>query len=212
MAVFFAWNRSARYALRALAVLVALAPFPAATQPGEPRAVIETFHAALLDVMKEGPALGQAGRATRLRPELERAFHLPVMIQVATGAHWRQASQAQKDALVAAFTRFSTATYAKNFKKFAGERFETVGQREGPQNTTLIDTRLVESNGQKVEITYVMKTSADGWKVVDVIVDKGISELALRRSEFSRELKDSGVDSLVKTLNRKADELNAQGS
>lgn len=196
----------------ALVAAFSLVPPSARGDNGEPRSVIENFHAALLAVMKEGPGLGHAGRALRLQPEVERAFHLPVMIQVATGTHWRQASPAQQSALIAAFTRFSTATYAKNFKKFSGESFETVSQREGPQNTTLVDTYLVESSGEKVEITYVMKKGADAWKVVDVIVDKGISELALRRSEFSRELKDSGVDSLTRTLNRKADDLAADAS
>jgi phospholipid transport system substrate-binding protein len=179
---------------------------------GVPRALAEEFHARLIAVMKEGPALGHAGRARRIGPDVARAFHLPVMIQIATGAHWRQASPAQQEALVAAFTRFSTATYAKNFKKFAGEKFETLGQRDGPQNTTLVDTILIESSGKRVEITYVMKKGADAWKIVDVIVDKGISELALRRSEFARELKDAGIDSLVATLNRKADELAVETS
>lgn len=183
----------------------------ALAQSGTPRALVDRFHEILLAVMKEGPALGHAGRARRLQPEVERAFHLPIMIQVATGTSWRQASPAQQDALVAAFTRFSTATYAKNFKKHAGERFETVTERAGPQNTTLVDTRIVKSDGSTVEITYVMKRGSDAWKVVDVIVDKGISELALRRSEFSRQLKDAGVDSLVASLNRKADELTAEG-
>lgn len=188
----------------------AFLPASALAQAGTPRAVVDRFHANLIAVMKDGPALGHAGRALRLRPEIERTFHLPVMIQVATGTSWRQATPAQQAALTAAFTRFSTATYAKNFKKHAGENFVTVGEREGPQNTTLLDTYLVKSSGEKVEIIYVMKKGADAWKVVDVIVDKGISELALRRSEFSRQLKDSGVDSLVASLNLKADELAAE--
>lgn len=199
----------ARRVLPILTVLYALAPAPTSAQANTPRAVVDDFHAQLIAVMKEGPALGHAGRARRLEPVVTRAFHLPVMIQVATGAHWRQATPAQHNALAAAFTRFSVATYAKNFKKFAGEKFETLDERPGPQNTTLVDTRLVESDGHKVEITYVMKKGTDTWKVVDVIVDKGISELALRRSEFSRELRDAGIDSLVATLNRKAGELGA---
>ena len=204
--LFFATVLAAQLAL----ALASFAPASALAQAGTPSALVDEFHASLLAVMKEGPALGHAGRARRLQPEVERTLHLPVMTQIATGSFWRQASPAQQDALVAAFTRFSTATYAKNFKNHAGERFETVAERAGPQNTTLVDTRLVKSDGSPVEITYVMKKGADAWKVVDVILDKGISELALRRSEFSRQLKDSGVDSLVATLNRKADELAAE--
>ena len=196
-------------ALELACVLASFAPASALAQTGTPSALVNEFHATLLAVMKEGPALGHAGRALRLRPEVERTLHLPVMTQIATGSFWRQASPAQQDALVAAFARFSIATYAKNFKKHAGEKFETVAERLGPQDTILVDTRLVKSDGSAVEITYVMKKGADAWKVVDVILDKGISELALRRSEFSRQLKDSGLDSLVATLHRKADELAA---
>ena len=196
-------------ALSLALVLSAFVPPAAHGDTSGPRALIDGFHQTLLAVMKEGPALGHAGRARRLEPEVERTLHLPVMTQIATGSFWRQASPAQQDALVAAFARFSIATYAKNFKKYAGEKFETVAERLGPQDTTLVDTRLIKSDGSAVEITYVIKKGADAWKVVDVILDKGISELALRRSEFSRQLKDSGLDSLVATLNRKADELAA---
>ena len=196
-------------ALSLALVLSAFVPPAAHGDTSGPRALIDGFHQTLLAVMKEGPALGHAGRARRLEPEVERTLHLPVMTQIATGSFWRQASPAQQDALVAAFARFSIATYAKNFKKYAGEKFETVAERLGPQDTTLVDTRLIKSDGSAVEITYVMKKGADAWKVVDVILDKGISELALRRSEFSRQLRDSGLDSLVATLHRKADELAA---
>ncbi len=176
-----------------------------------PRALIDGFHDTLLAVMKEGPALGFPGRYQRLLPAVERTFHLPAMIQVAAGtAAWSRASAAQQKDLVAAWTNFSTGTYAKNFKSHGGERFETVGERPGPQNTTLVDTRLIKSDGSAVDITYVLKPSPEGWKAVDVILDKGISELALRRSEFSRDVKDGGVDALVATLQRKAAEYAAQ--
>ena len=195
----------------AFALIFAFASPAARGDTGTPRALIESFHDTLLVVMREGPTLDFDGRYRRLLPAVERTFHLPVMIQVATGsAAWNRASAAQQKDLVAAWTGFSTGTYAKNFKSHGGERFETVGERPGPQATTLVDTRLIKSDGSGVDITYVLKSSPEGWKVVDVIVDKGISELALRRSEFSREVKDGGVDALVATLTRKAAELAAQ--
>lgn len=194
----------------ALAVL-ALASPAAHGNAGTPRTLIDGFHDTLLAVMKEGPALGFSGRYQRLLPAVERTFHLPIMIQVAAGTGaWSRATAAQQKALVAAWARFSTGTYAKNFKSHGGERFETVGERPGPQNTVLVDTRLVKSDGSAVDITYVLKQSSDGWRVVDVILDRGISELALRRSEFSRDVKDGGVDALVATLTRKASEYEAQ--
>lgn len=188
-----------------------LSPPLAQGQDGPPRVLIESFHETLLAVMKEGPALGFRGRYDRLQPAVAKTFHLPVMIQVASGTlAWNQATPAQQKALIDAWTRFSTGTYAKNFKSHGGERFETLAERPGPQGTTLVDTRLIKSDGSAVEITYVLKPTVQEWRVVDVIVDKGISELALRRSEFSREIRDGGVAALVASLSRKVDEYAAQ--
>lgn len=198
----------------AFAVLFALSillPPAARSENATPRALIDGFHETLLAAMKEGPSLGFKGRYDRLLPAVKRTFHLPVMIQIASGSlAWKQATPAQQQALLAAWTRFSTGTYAKNFKSHGGERFETVAERPGPQNTTLVDTKLIKSDGSAVEITYVLKESPEGWRVVDVIVDKGISELAVRRSEFSRLIKDGGPDALVASLDRKIDEYAAQ--
>ena len=199
---------------RAFIVLVpalawALATFapPAHAQAASPEAVVDRFQAVLLEVMKAAKTLGHQGRAERLRPAIEQAFHLRVMIQIATGSAWRQASDAQKSALTAAFSALSTATYAANFDGHSGEKFETVGTRPGPQDTTLVDTKIVKASGTPVEITYVAKQAGSAWKIVDVVVDKGISELAVKRSEYAAVLKSSGVDGLIAVLNRKAEEL-----
>lgn len=187
--------------------LVTLSSPAAQAQASAPEAVVDRFHAVLLDVMKAAKTLGFKGRAERLKPAIEQTFHLRVMIQIATGGAWRQASDKQKAGLTAAFAALSTATYAANFDGHSGEKFETVGTRPGPQDTTLVDTKIVKASGSPVEITYVAKQAGSGWKIVDVVVDKGISELAVKRSEYAGVLKKSGVDGLIAVLNRKADEL-----
>ena len=45
------------------------------------------------------------------------------------------------------------------------------------------------------------------WRIVDVLLDGSISELAMRRSEYRRVLKKNGVDGLIQTLNSKAAQL-----
>ena len=50
----------------------------------------------------------------------------------------------------------------------------------------------------------------EGWRVIDVIVDNGISELKVRRSEYNLILKQSGVPGLITLLHNKADELVAE--
>jgi len=129
------------------------------------------------------------------------------MIQVASSPQWASADKAQQTRLFDAFRRLSIATYAAQFNGYSGEKFETVGERPGPQNTVLVETRIVESAGSTVGLTYVLKQDGGRWLIADVLLDNSVSQLAVRRSEYRRILKDSGISGLVDTLNKKADEL-----
>ncbi|MBI3113913.1 MAG: ABC transporter substrate-binding protein [Rhodospirillales bacterium] len=194
-------------------VLAILLSLSAGGLPSHPAAaataseLISAFHGSLLGVMKEAKALGVKGRYERLASPVERSFNLPLMIQVAAGSYWQQAGPEQIGKLVAAFTRLSIGTYASKFDGFSGESFETRGEKPGPQNTTLVSTRIVKASGSPVEIVYVTRQTKGEWRIVDVLVDNGISELAVRRSEYRAILQSGGVDGLIATLNAKTDQL-----
>ncbi|MFQ5766342.1 MAG: ABC transporter substrate-binding protein, partial [Rhodospirillales bacterium] len=143
----------------------------------------------------------------KLAPRIEQSFHLPLMIQVAASSYWRKADPAQVEMLIRAFTRLSVSTYATHFDSYGGQSFETQGEQPGPQNTTLVKTRIVDPKSDPVEITYVTRKIKGQWRIIDVLVDSGISELAVRRSEYRGILKTGGIDGLIRTLNAKADQL-----
>src|SRR5690606_27479760 len=85
---------------------------PALAQAGGPTAVVEGFHAVLLEVMRNAQRLGPRGREQRLRPAMQAAFDLPAMARIAVGPAWTRMSQAQQAAIVEAFADWSVASYA----------------------------------------------------------------------------------------------------
>ncbi len=174
------------------------------------RTVVERFHESLIAVMKAADTLGVMGRYERLTDPVTRAFDLERMIRVATGPFWRKAEADQRDRLLAAFTRMSVGTYASRFKGYSGEAFETVAERPGPQNTILVATRIVPADDAPVDITYVMKTRDGSWRIVDILLDNSVSELAVRRSEYRRVLDKEGADGLIAILDRKFTELTGE--
>ena len=184
-----------------------LTALPAAAQEDPARTVIQRFQQSLLAVMKEAESLGVTGRYQRLQPIIEEAFHLPLMIRVATGSFWKKADEEQRSRLVAAFQRLSVSTYANRFDGYSGQVFEIVDQRPGPQKTVLVKTRIVSPGDSPARLTYVVKEFEGQWRIVDILLDNDISELAVRRSEYSRLLKKNGVDGLIAALNSKADGL-----
>ena len=76
-----------------------------------------------------------------------------------------------------------------------------------PQRTRIVKTRIVDPDSSFVEIDYVARRIEGRWFLVDVLVDKGISELKVRKSEYRSILKDKGVDGLIATLEAKAKQL-----
>jgi phospholipid transport system substrate-binding protein len=192
-----------------IALVLAALAFPgdrAVAETEGPRQTIERFHTTLLAAARN-PALGYSGRYERLMAEVEQTFHLPVMTQISAGSFWNDAQAFHRQALIVAFTHYGVSLLARNFSGNGIERFETTGERSGPQNTTLVDARIVRMTGSDIDITYVLKPQGATWRVVDVVLGKGISELVLRRSEFSHQLASGGLPALTATLNGKADEL-----
>ena len=170
----------------------------------ESKTIINGFHDALLAVMQKSENLGYKGRYERLAPHVARAFHLRLMVQIASGRHWRKAKEANKRALVAAFSKVSIGTYAARFDGFSGQSFKTLEVKPGTQNTHLVVTRLINPDGKGVNLTYVTKEIGGNWRIIDVILASGISELAMRRSEYRRVLEQGGIDGLTTLLNKKA--------
>ena len=188
--------------------LVVASPLPSAgAEQGRPSALVEAFQGDLLEVMKQGKELGLAGRYARLAPMIERSFHLTLMIATSSSPYWRKATPEQRRRLVEAYKRTSGSILATYFDDYGGETFETVREREGPQRTVLVDTRVVRPDDDPVDISYVLIRLGERWWIIDVIVGGGISEVAVRRSEYQKLLAEGGIERLISALDDKADKL-----
>ena len=182
-----------------LAALAALSIAPVARAQTAP---IERLNAALLDVMRNARSLGVRGREQRLRPVMEQVFNLPAMTRIAVGPPWTTFSPADQQALVAAFSDWSIATYANRFDGYGGESFEIQGSTPRPNGDVLVDTRIVRPSDSPVQINYLLREG----RIVDVYLTGTISELASRRSEFAGLLRDGGAQRLVAELRRRTAE------
>ena len=169
-----------------------------------PAATLNSFYDTLLAVMKEGPRLGFAGRRQKLAPALTQAFDLPLMTRLVVGLPWPSLTMEDQKELVAAFSDFSIATYANQFDDFSGERFE-IDPRAAPApgNDVIVKTKLIQSNGEPVQLDYLLRQEQADWRIIDVFLSGTISQLAARRSEFSGILREQGVRGLVAVLRQK---------
>lgn len=189
------------------AIVGSLIAFQSSAGQAAPRDVVATYQAGLLSVMKRASQLGFAGRVTELTPIVTAAYDLGAVARRAAGTGWRKMTPDQRQRYTAAFAQFSIATHAARFKSFGGVRFEISGQRQLAPNQVLINTRVVEGNGNATAINYLLVNSGGRWAIVDVYLRGSISEVATRRSEFGSILRDRGADGLIAALQRKTREM-----
>ena len=178
--------------------------YPTGALSAEPSEVVDRFHEVLLSVMKTAGSTSVTARYKELKPEIEKAFNLPFMIRITVGSSWNTASKQQKSELIEAFKSMSVGTYASRFNGYSGQLFKTLKVRTGPKGTRLVDTRIESPNDESVRITYVMGKFGDKWKIIDVLLDRGISEMAVRVSEYRSILRSRGVGALARALSKKA--------
>jgi len=176
--------------------------------PTAARVTIERLHRALLEVMQQADALGFEGRYERLEPTLRDAFDFDFMAEKALGRHWRTLASDDQARMRDVFARFTLSTYANRFSGWSGERFETRSADPAPRDTVFVRTVLLRPEGEEdIEINYRLHHSEAGWRVIDVLLRGTVSELALRRSEYSSVIKRDGFEALVASLEEKIAEL-----
>jgi len=179
------------------------------TVPGDsPTKVVDAFHASLIDVMKRSKALGYDGRFEQLQPVIDTLFDIPFMAEKSVGRYWKTLDEQQQSRLLATFGRFTVANYAGRFNDFTGQSFETVKEEPSKQGTVLVYSRLNTGKGEIVQLNYRLKPDSDkGWKIIDVLLNGTVSELALRRSEYCSLIQREGFSALMTALDERIADL-----
>lgn len=189
--------------------LVLLAVVPAAAEPADsPVATVDRLHETLVGVMKDAETLGYAGRAERLAPAVARAYDMAFMARKSVGRHWKELTPEEREHFVERFGDLTVATYAGRFTGWSGEEFHTEGSEPGVHDTVLVKTVLVRPDDEDVHLDYRLHRDEKGaWRIIDVYMNGTISELAMRRSEYSALLRREGYASLMAALDKKIAEF-----
>jgi len=130
-------------------------------------------------------------------------FDFQRITQSAMGRNWRKADAGQKRALVREFQQLLVRVYAKALLNYSGQQIRILPRRPGKRpGYTTVRTEVNEPGGPTIPINYRMYRKKGAWKVYDVIID-GVSLITNYRSSFASEIRRSGVDGLIRTLNKR---------
>jgi len=201
-------RRAVSYLAAALLLILPAASASAESANETAVASIEALDQALIEIMKAGRNMPFQQRAATLGPVVDRALNLPEILKISVGPGWSALSAEQQGALLAAFRRYTIASYVDNFDSFDGQRFvispTTRTLNDGRQ---VVSTQLIPKTGTPHTLDYVMQKTDAGWKVVDVLADGAISRVALQRSDFSALFEKGGAPALEASLQQKTEAL-----
>ena len=198
------WVLVAVLALAAASAGYAAEQIASASEKPAAEDAVNQLHAAFLDVMKHASDLGFEGREKALKGVIEQTFDLEFMALKTIGEGRRQLDAAGRARWVASFGNFVLANYARRFDGYSGQSFETQSLEPAPRNTVVVHTRLLRPQEDAVKLDYRLRPTSSGWRIIDVYSNGNVSELALRRSEFSSLFKEVGLDQLIASVDEKA--------
>lgn len=197
--------------MKFIAMLLATASLllPVGAQAQEataPDALVKTVTTEVLDIIRKDKDI-QSGSTKRAIDLIEQKvlphFNFAHMTALALGKEWRQANPAQQKTLTEEFHTLLVRTYANALTAYKNQTVEFKPlQMQAADTDVTVRTKINQPGGKSLTLDYSMEKLAQGWKVYDVIV-AGVSLVTNYRESFSTEVRNGGIDGLIKTLQAK---------
>lgn len=130
-------------------------------------------------------------------------FNFTHMTQLALGRDWQKADATQQKALSDEFRILLVRTYSKALTEYKNQviEFKPLVAKAGDTDVT-VHTQINQPGGKSIPLNYYLEKLPLGWKVYDIEAD-GISLVINYRESFNAEVRNGGMDALIKSLQAK---------
>ncbi|MDO8789098.1 MAG: ABC transporter substrate-binding protein [Sulfuritalea sp.] len=179
----------------------------AMTQEVAPDVLVKTVTNEVLEIVRKDKEI-QSGNTRKAIDLVESKvlghFNFTRMTQLALARDWRQASAAQQKILTDEFHVLLVRTYSKALTEYKNQTiaFKPFSLKPG-ETDARVRTEIRQSGaGKNIELDYYLEKSAADWKVYDIEVG-GISLVTNYRESFAAEVRNNGIDGLIKSLQAK---------
>lgn len=127
-------------------------------------------------------------------------FNFDKVSRMVLGKNWTRATPDQKAAFQAEFRTLLIRTYASALSKYKDQTIEYKPLRmASDSNVASVKTQILQPGGQPIAVDYTLEKQADTWKVYDIVIE-GVSLVTNYRGQFAQEIRQNGLDSLIKKL------------
>ena len=172
-------------------------------------AVVETLHSTLVSVATEQD-FGFEQRVEMLDSVVRNSFDFSYISRFLLRRTWTDLDTEEQQSFIEIFERLSVASYASRFAEVSAESLViNESQAQGENRVQVVASVMLED--RDVPLSYLLQPVSDEpverWAIVNVIAD-GVSDLALRRAEYSRVLADTNFEGLLDHVAQQIEALN----
>jgi phospholipid transport system substrate-binding protein len=188
----------------ALGFLVVLLASLAQAQTPAPDVLVKTITDEVATAIKKDKDI-QAGDTAKAAELIEAKivphFNFTRMARIAMARNWRTATPEQQKQIAAEFKTLLVRTYSTALVNYKEEKIDYKPLRAKPEDDEVTVKSEVRPSGgtQPVSIDYEMEKTPNGWKVYDVKVG-GVSLVTTYRDTFASEVRERGIEGLIKSL------------
>lgn len=179
----------------------------AMAQEVAPDVLVKTVTNEVLEIVRKDKEI-QSGNTKKAIDLVEARvlphFNFTRMTQLALARDWRLANPAQQKILTDEFRLLLVRTYSKALTEYKNQtiEFKPFALKAG-ESDARVRTEIKQSGaGKNIELDYFLEKSGAGWKVYDIEVG-GISLVTNYRDSFASEVRNNGIDGLIKSLQAK---------
>ena len=178
-----------------------------------PDALVKKISNEVIQIIKQDKDI-QAGDHKKINELVDAKvlphFNFSHMTALAVGRNWSKANAEQQKNMISEFRTLLVRTYSSALTTYKNQVIEFRPLRAAAGDTDVtVRTQVKQPGTEPVSIDYGMEKTPAGWKVYDVVVG-GVSLVTNYRETFNAQIRDGGVDGLIKSLADKNRSLETQ--
>jgi phospholipid transport system substrate-binding protein len=186
-------------ALVAVALLMLSAPRESLAGPAtdQVKATVDQVIKILTDPALKGEKKAQERRA-KLRQVVLQRFGFNEMAKRSLGVHWSERTPQERAEFVKLYTDLLERAYIDRIEGYTGEKILYVGEAVDGSYSE-VKSKIVTKKNQEVPIVYRLINHDSNWEVYDIVIE-GVSLVNNYRAQFSKIIRTSSYEDLVKKM------------
>jgi phospholipid transport system substrate-binding protein len=133
-------------------------------------------------------------RLSVVDPAVNDYFQIHTIARISLGRHWRSLSAEDQADFQALLQELVSSTYASRFKEDNGQVFSITGTEPIATNRDRVKS-ILETSSETVTLDYQLQQEDGSWRIYDIVAN-GVSDLSLKRSNYSAMFKKNGLESV----------------